>query len=247
MGIPAHPGAAIPPKLKLTVYPAREAYGLIWVRLAEGADAPFPAFDEWTDPDYLQVLPDAVTLDAAAPAARSKDFWTLAHFAFVHVESFGEKQNPEVPNYPVEATPGGFQADYISTVSNYPTHLKHLNPPGFRWRRLFEVFLPFTAKLSVFFPDDGKLHILNAASPVSARHTRVFVPICRNFDKDAPLQATLDFNHQVFDEDKQIVEQQWPEDLPIDLHDEVHIRADKSSITYRKALAALGLGRAYTA
>jgi nitrite reductase/ring-hydroxylating ferredoxin subunit len=45
----------------------------------------------------------------------------------------------------------GFQADYLSTVSNYPKHLQHLNPPGFKWRRRFDFFLPFTAKLSVFF------------------------------------------------------------------------------------------------
>ncbi len=73
------------------------------------------------------------------------------------------------------------------------------------------------------------------------------MPICRNFDKDAPLQATLDFNHQVFEEDKEVVEQQYPEDLPVDLHDEVHIRADRSSIVYRQQLAALGLGRSFTA
>jgi vanillate O-demethylase monooxygenase subunit len=73
------------------------------------------------------------------------------------------------------------------------------------------------------------------------------VPRGRNFDKDAPLQDTLDFNHQVFGEDKDIVEEQYPEDLPIALQDAVHIAEDKSSIAYRKALAALGLGRSFTA
>ena len=43
------------------------------------------------------------------------------------------------------------------------------------------------------------------------------------------------------------MEQQYPEDLPIDLQDEVHIRADKSSIAYRQGLAKLGLGRMFTA
>lgn len=244
--IPAHPGAAIPPKLRLQSYPTQEKYGLIWVRLLDDGERPLPEFSAWEDPDYLQVLPDSVELNAAA-GRQIEGFLDVSHFAFVHVESFGERNNPEVPNYPVKPTPTGFQADYRSSVSNYPNHLKHLNPPGFVWRRLFEVFLPFTAKLSVEFPNEGRLHILNAACPVSARQTRVFVPICRNFDKDAPLQDTLDFNHQVFEEDKEIVEQQYPEDLPIDLHDEVHIRADRSSITYRQQLAALGLGRAYTA
>jgi phenylpropionate dioxygenase-like ring-hydroxylating dioxygenase large terminal subunit len=244
--IPANPGSAIPSKLRLQTFPALERYGLIWTRLWDNGESPFPKFGEWDDPNYLQVLPDSVEL-AASAGRQVEGFLDVSHFAFVHVESFGEVNNPEVPAYPIEVTPAGFRADYISTVSNYPAHLKHLNPPGFKWRRLFETWLPFTAKLTVFFPHDGQLHILNAASPVSARQTRVFVPICRNFDKDAPLQATLDFNHQVFAEDKDIVEKQYPEDLPINLQDEIHIRADKSSITYRQGLAKLGLGRAYTA
>jgi vanillate O-demethylase monooxygenase subunit len=244
--IPAHPGAPIPPKLKLQTFAVREKYGLVWTRLVDNGATPFPDFAEWDDPDFLQVLPDSVELNAAA-GRQVEGFLDVSHFAFVHVKTFGELDNREVPSYPVELTPAGFRADYISTVSNYSRGFKQLNPPGFKWRRLFETWLPFTAKLTVFFPNAGQLHILNAASPVSARQTRVFVPICRNFDKDAPLQPTLDFNHQVFAEDKEIVEKQFPEDLPIDLQEEVHIRADKSSIAYRQGLAKLGLGRSFTA
>jgi len=244
--IPAHPGAAIPAKLKVPTFPVCERYGLIWTRLVDNGPSPFPEFGVWDDPNYLQVLPNSVELNAAA-GRQVEGFLDVSHFAFVHVGTFGELDNREVPSYPVELTPAGFRADYLSTVSNYSHGFKHLNPPGFQWRRLFQVWLPFTAKLTVFFPNAGELHILNAASPVSARKTRVFVPICRNFDKEAPLQPTLDFNHQVFAEDKAMVETQYPEDLPINLQDEVHIRADKSSITYRQGLARLGLGRSFTA
>ena len=124
---------------------------------------------------------------------------------------------------------------------------KHLIPPGLLWRRLFETWRPFTARLTVSFPNDGRLHVLNAAAPVSARKARVFMPICRDFDRDAPLRAAPDFNHQVIAEDKAFVEKQFPEDLPINLQGEVHIRADKSFITYRQDLARLGLGRSFTA
>lgn len=243
--IPAQPNAAIPSRLKLKLFSVIERYGLVWVRLVDNGSVHFPEMQEWDDPDYIQVLPDSVDIDAAS-GRQVEGFLDVSHFAFVHQASFGESNNPEVPDYPVELTPHGFRADYISTVSNYPHALKHLNPPDFLWRRLFEVWLPFTAKLTVFFPN-GQLHILNAASPVSARKTRLFVPICRNFDKDAPLQDTLDFNYQVFAEDQAVVEQQYPEDLPINLQDEVHIAGDKSSIAYRKCLAKLGLGRSFTA
>ena len=66
------------------------------------------------------------------------------------------------------------------------------------------------------------------------------VPRGRNFDKDAPLQDTLDFNHQVFGEDKDIVEEQYPEDLPRALQDKVHIAGDKSSIAYRLQIGSIG-------
>jgi hypothetical protein len=68
------------------------------------------------------------------------------------------------------------------------------------------VHLPFTATLTVHFPDDGRLVIMNAASPVSARRTRLFAPIARNFDRELPVQDVYDFNRRVFEEDKAIVE-----------------------------------------
>jgi phenylpropionate dioxygenase-like ring-hydroxylating dioxygenase large terminal subunit len=247
--IPAHPNGTISPRLRLQTYPVREACGLIWVRLTELSEtAPdnFPEMlPEWTDPGYIQILPPSVSMNAAA-GRQIEGFLDVSHFSFVHTTSFGEAGNPEVPSYPVTPTATGFVADYISTVSNYGHGQKYLNPPGFLWHRRFEVYYPFTAKLTVIYPNEQRLHILNAVCPVSARKLRLFVPICRNFDTDAPLQPTIDFNMQVFTEDQAIVEQQWPEDLPLDLHTEAHFPADRSSITYRKGLAALGLGRSYT-
>jgi phenylpropionate dioxygenase-like ring-hydroxylating dioxygenase large terminal subunit len=243
--IPAHPGMVIPPKLCLRTHPVQEAYGLIWTQIAANQEAPFPEFSEWNSPDYIRVLPGSVALNSSA-GRQVEGFLDVSHFATVHATSFGEPDKPTVPNYPVIPTSHGFKADYMSNVSNYAHGSKHLAPPDFVWRRLFEVFFPFTAKLTVFFPH-GQLHILNATSPISAKQSRVFVPICRNFDPELPLQIVLDFNHQVFAEDKELVESQCPEELPIDLQSEVHIRADRSSITYRQGLARLGLGRTFTA
>jgi phenylpropionate dioxygenase-like ring-hydroxylating dioxygenase large terminal subunit len=244
--IPAHPGGTISPRLRLDVYQAQEKYGLVWVRLKDDGPRELPELVEWDDPDYLQVRLDGVDIKAAA-GRQVEGFLDVSHFAFIHKESFGEPENPVVPHYKVTKTARGFVADYISTVSNYAHGYKHLAPSDFQWHRRFEVFLPFTAKLTVTFPGGGKLHILNAASPVSARRTRLFVPLCRNFDKDSPIEQTLDFNYEVFAEDIEIVEAQCPEDLPLNLHDEAHFPADRSSVTYRKGLAALGLGRGFTA
>src|SRR4028119_675823 len=55
--ISAQPDAAIPARLKLTTYAVTERYGLVWVRLVDNGSVHFPYFQEWNDPDYIQVLP----------------------------------------------------------------------------------------------------------------------------------------------------------------------------------------------
>lgn len=244
--VPADPESSIPAKLCLKTYPAIEAYGLVWTSLGGGEDHSLPDFHEWDDPDYQQVLPDAVSLDAAA-GRQMEGFLDVAHFAWVHSQTFGDRSNPIVPRYDVTKTPTGIKAEYLSMVSNLPKGLQDRAPADFKWLRVFEVFFPFTARLTVQFPNGGRLCILNAASPVSARKTRVFCPICRNFDQDQPLEPVYEFNYQVFAEDKEVVEAQYPEDLPLELRAESHIRADQTSIAYRKGLSALGLGASYTA
>lgn len=243
--IPAHPDAAIPPRLAVTMFPVVEAYGLVWTSL-NGTRPDIPDFPAWDDSDFQPILPPWI--DIAGSAGRQMEgFLDVAHFAWVHEETFGDRNNPLVPSYKVERTPAGIHADYWSSVSNFPKGMQDKAPADFRWLRAFDVHLPFTARLTIHFPGADRLHIMNCASPVSARMTRLFVPVARNFDKDGPLEAVYDFNRRIFEEDRAIVEAQRPEDLPLDLTAEAHIQADRTSLAYRQGLSRLGLGRAYTA
>ena len=57
-----------------------------------------------------------------------------------------------------------------------------------------------------------------------------------------------DVEATINDEDKALVENQRPEELPLDLTQEGHIPADRFSIAYRKALVEeFGLGAPLTA
>lgn len=243
--IPAHPGVVTPPKLCLETYPVIERYGLVWTCLAPEGDPVLPDFHEWDDPGYVRVTPDVWDIKAAA-GRQLEGFLDVAHFAWIHTGTFGDRNNTVVPRYEVESLPNGLRSSYASTVSNFTPEMRHRAPKDFLWWRIFEVTLPFTARLTVKFPDEGRLCILNACSPVSSRVTKLFCPLVRNFDKGLPAEDVRDFNHRVFAEDQEIVEAQCPEDLPIDLTEEVHIRADRTSIEYRKRLGELGLGRNYT-
>jgi vanillate O-demethylase monooxygenase subunit len=239
--VPAHPDADIPSRLNLIPYPAVERYGLVWTCLdwneADPVIAPMPHWDE--EPFQQIVCP---TIDIFGFAGRQLEgFIDVAHFAFVHGSTFGDPDNTAVPPYTPVATDDGFEAEYWSTVGNYPIGAEQRGQPGFNWLRHFRVHLPFTATLEIHFPEGGRLVIMNAASPMSAKATRLFVPIARNFDKDMPVQAVYDFNRIIFEEDKAIVEAQRPACLPLDPLLEAHIPADRSSIAYRKGLRGLGL------
>jgi vanillate O-demethylase monooxygenase subunit len=181
-------------------------------------------------------------VDIAASAGRQLEgFLDVAHFAWVHRGTFADPDDTVVPLYNTRSTDYGLQSECWSTVSNYPKAFRHLEPTGFRWLRLFDVYPPFAAMLTIHFPNEGRLWILNLASPVSARRTRLFVPWARNFDIDTSVEDIYAFNAKVFAEDQGIVERQRPEELPLQSDDEPHFAADRTSVAYRRLLKKMGL------
>ncbi|GBQ61560.1 vanillate O-demethylase oxygenase [Ameyamaea chiangmaiensis NBRC 103196] len=244
--VPAHPDNAIPGKLHLRTYPAIERYGLVWTCLRPEGEAVLPPMPHWDDPAYQQIT--CPWIDIGGFAGRQVEgFIDVAHFAFVHTATFADPGNAVVPSYVPRRTADGFEAEYRSSVANYPVGIVGNAPPGFEWLRHFRVHLPFTATLEIHFPDDGRLVIMNAAAPVSARKTRMFAPICRNFDTGGPVEPVYEFNRRVFEEDRALVEAQKPENLPLDPTLEAHVMADRSSIAYRRGLKDMGLSRFFTA
>lgn len=241
--IPSSPNQPIPAKLNLLNYPVEERYGLVWVCLAPDAANPtsLPVMPHWDDTRFQQI--NCPHFDIAGFAGRQVEgFLDVAHFAWIHTETFADPNNQEVPAYSPVETPYGFAVDYWSDVSNYAADSGIVEPEGFRWLRHFEMHLPFTATLTIHFPGEDRLVIMNAASPVSARKTRMFAPIARNFDLHIPVEDVHAFNARVFEEDRLMVETQRPERLPLDLTLEAHIPADRSSIAYRRGLKKMGFG-----
>jgi vanillate O-demethylase monooxygenase subunit len=246
--IPSSPNQAIPAKLHLTTYPAMERYGLVWTCLAPDAQAPapLPTMPHWDDAGFQQINCPAFDINGFA-GRQVEGFLDVAHFAWIHTETFADPDNQLVPDYTPVETEHGFRADYISNVSNYGPGFRHLAPPDFAWLRRFETHLPFTASLTIHFPGEERLVILNVASPVSARKTRLFVPIARNFNLQQPVEEVHAFNLRVFEEDRAMVELQKPERLPLDMALEAHIPADRSSIAYRRGLKKMGFGEFFLA
>ena len=239
--IPAQPNVVPSDRFRASMLPVVIRYGLVWTCLdAETIDAVIPDFPEWTDQTFQPILCPPVSMKAAA-ARQLEGFIDVAHFAWIHHEAFADREKPVVPLYQTRKTDYGFRSIYISDVSNFPLPLSHLEPEGFIWRRTFDVYPPLTAILTVDFPEDGVLRIMNIASPVSASECTLYVPLVRNFGQTGSLEDVYAFNAQIFAEDQAIVEAQSPEDLPLDTDEEAHFAADRSSVAYRKALKELGL------
>jgi phenylpropionate dioxygenase-like ring-hydroxylating dioxygenase large terminal subunit len=79
-----------------------------------------------------------------------------------------------------------------------------------------------------------------AASPVGPRSTRSFWFVARNYALDVPDASFLDFEAAILEQDKPIVESQRPEELPIDLSAELHIKGiDRVALEYRRWLLEL--------
>lgn len=239
--IPAQPNVVPSDRFRASMLPSVERFGLVWTCLDfEDGEPQIADFPEWEDSSFQQITCPPVPM-RAAPGRQVEGFIDVAHFAWVHDKAFADRDNSVVPLYQTRATEHGFQSEYISNVSNMPKSLRHLEPEGFTWRRVFDVYPPFLAILTVHFPNEGKLRIMNVASPASARETVLFVPLVRNFDITGPLDEVYAFNAQIFAEDQAIVEAQCPEDLPLDTEQEAHFAADRSSVAYRKSMRALGL------
>ncbi len=248
--VPASPEMPIADRLHLKTYPAEQKYGLVWTRLRTPADSSalydIPDMPHWDEPGFQQI--NCPSIDIGGFAGRQLEgFIDVAHFGFVHLTTFGDPSNTVVPSYVPVTSPVGFSVDYRSTVANYPIGATAAAPEGFIWLRHFEVHLPFTASITVHFPGAARLVVMNCASPMSSRQTRLFCPIARNFDKHIPVEAVHEFNRRVFEEDRRVVEAQKPEFLPLDPTLEAHIPADRSSFAYRKGLRAMGFSPIFAA
>jgi vanillate O-demethylase monooxygenase subunit len=77
---------------------------------------------------------------------------------------------------------------------------------------------------------------------MSNHHTKFYRLAGRNY-RDVKTDEELNARHRrIFEQDKRIVESQRPEELPLDLAEELHLRGpDTPALEYRRRLKQLGV------
>jgi vanillate O-demethylase monooxygenase subunit len=89
-------------------------------------------------------------------------------------------------------------------------------------------------------PGDMTWVVYIAVSPIGPRLCRTFTFMARNYDFDEGEEKYIQFQLEIAEQDRVVTESQKPEELPIDLSAELHIRGvDMVSLEYRKWLVEL--------
>jgi len=242
--IPAQdPSLPISSKLTLQVYPSIERYGLIWTCLQpQGAIPDLPAWEQFGDPAW-QAIPIPPAAWQASATRQTENFNDVAHLPIVHVGTFGVPTSTRIPTYTVSQERNRLRFEMPVEQLDRAT-FDVSNPATIRNLYCYDFMLPFASRLWIKSPDGRDNILFNVASPVTAKTSRIFVTVLRNYDHDQPIEAAVQFEQAVAAEDRPMVEDQRPEELPLDLTEEVHIYADRFAIEFRKLLVESGLSQA---
>jgi phenylpropionate dioxygenase-like ring-hydroxylating dioxygenase large terminal subunit len=209
-------------------YGVTEAYGLVWVAPDEPL-ARLPDFPEWDAPGMTSTR--SRTLRTRASAGQLVDnFLDAAHFPFVHAASFGIADEGPLAAGDVTTTAwrvsGVFDTSYrdgSDVVSHRVTKTSGLSG---------------TAHVRLDLPG-VTIGILLGCQPENDGSTRVFKLITRSdIDGDAGrLETFVKEEDQILAEDLAILERYPSGLLPLDPRAEVHTRADRLSVAWRRLMA----------
>lgn len=237
-------GHSIPPKARLMTCRSLERYGIVWVLLGDEERCGIPRWPEIEQAGYRTVQPDPQEW-AISAGRQVENFLDVSHFSFVHTGTFGNPEWAEVGDVDVERTETGLRYDFLYMASN--PGISPLNGGDDIHRTMhYELTLPFSARLVIDYPGEQRDVVFITAAPVSPKSDRVFLFVARNYDHDKSDEELLAWDLAILAEDRRIIERQRPEELPLDLSAELHVKADRMTLAYRKALGELGLGRKYT-
>lgn len=242
--IPSLPaGHAVPAKARATaVFTAQERYGLVWVCLTEPR-ASISEIPELEDPNYHTFFHSTDVWETSA-ARMIENFIDTSHFPYVHPDINATRDNPVIPEF--EVIQSGLELSFETKFSppsggafRGPTALASYSAFT-EGRRQYRVVLPFTAQ-AIRPMDSGRRQLVTIiASPISAKRMRYYTFSSRNFALDQPDDAFRELIQTIFAQDRIIVESQRPEELPLDLTEELHLKGpDAGTLKYRRMLREL--------
>ena len=234
--VPAQPNVAPPARARATVFRAQEAYGFIWVSMGE-PDRDVPPFPEWEDDGFRKVIAGPYEFHGN-PYRTIENFIDVPHFPFIHPMINGDPDRPDAfEDYDVVTGEDGIRTSPVSVYQPFGDHRGI--PVDAKYS--YHVSRPFTAYFSKDTGEGVLFCMMLTLTPLAPDDCLVWLHVAINFGDDLTDDEIIARQDTVFAQDKWIVESQRPHEIPLDLSAELHIRADKLSVAYRRWLSDLGV------
>lgn len=239
--IPSAPrGARIPPRARVDSYPVEERYGWVWLFLGDldaAARPPIPPLPGYGEPGWRAVRGQYTW--RAHYTRVVENAVDIAHTPFLHARSFGNPDEPEMPEHEVTEDTWSSSIE-VSLATPEPKGLTRLFlTPGPKRIRL-GVWPPAVNWLDATFPNGWRMLLLLANLPVDEGTTLTFWLQLRTFLLSPiadPVARALSL--QILDEDRATVEAQGASPVPLSVTGDLSTRADALSLSYRRRLARL--------
>ena len=234
--IPAQPEEPIPSRARAQTYHCRESNGFIWVCLGEPLSE-VPVNPEWNNPDFIKVFTGPYEFKASAQRA-VENVVDVTQFPFVHDAMLGQEGDPDaIADYEVMQGNDGLRTGPITVSQPAGDHRRIPVQSTYS----FWIPRPLMPYLMKRFDAQRCFSHFMPVTPVSEDRCLMWVQTSANFDQEDGASKIAARNDDVFGEDVPIVNSQRPAMIPEALRQELHIRADKLSVMYRRWLTDLGI------
>lgn len=219
-------------------YPTHMRYGHVWTTLG---DAPRPLFDipEAVEPGR-RLVPCGVVRVKCSPLRAIENFLDIAHFPFVHTGILGSEPHTEVAPYKAEIREDVDEV-WATKISFYQPQAAKSAEGGIDTQYQYRVPAPTTAVLYKTCPPKPEAMDVIAifVQPRSETECDVW-PWMALYDDTSGFADLVQFQQEIFLQDRSILENQRPVKLPLDPKIEIPTRADLTSIAYRRWLKKRG-------
>lgn len=230
-------GSKLISNLIINKLPIKTAFGYLWTTLGSNPKDLFliPEIDE---PDRRTMNAGSIGISTSAPRA-VENFLDMGHFPFVHSGVLGAEPRTEVVDYNIEIKDG----EVIASGCKFPQPKAGAGSvEGIITDYLYRVPHPYCVLLykSGSFETE-RLDVVGLfLQPITQEKVRghMLLSLLDNVTSDTAIKK---FQLGIFSQDKPILENQVPKRLPLSTLSETPIRADKSSIAYRRWLSEMGV------
>lgn len=227
----------IPPRARVKSVLCEEKYGFVWLCVGMPRSN-IPTLPEAEDPRYTLIHEFLEVWEVSAPRIVDNSL-DVSHVAFVHRETIGDPDHPMLPPFVVKRTEEGLSFDVNYVARNKNKNVTGLSDELVERTTHIELVQPLVFRGVLGF-ENGLEHVLfKIATPIDDRSS-IFVQFVARNDDPSPdrIRDIIAQDRAVTNEDRPILEGVVP-DFPIEVNTEIHSRADRMTIEYRRILAEL--------